>query len=234
MSVTPDFVDNFDGPGLDTTKWQVSNWSAPGNNPEHVGLFRPENVQVVDGCLRLELNQYQETVDGKATSYGGEVKSLQTFGYGEYQIRARAGSNAPNRDAVGSPVEGGITGIFNWITDSETEIDIEMEGIASRAAYTQSTTWNFASQPNEHYKHTLPGNMPHEQFYDYTIIWASDKIEYYRDGVLFATHTTVVPTEPAPFLFNHWGTSSIYWGGMPSFNTPRYMYIDRFAFIAAT
>lgn len=234
---TPDFYEDFSQP-LDPAKWMVSNWQAPGNDDNHASVSRDDNVRVEGGYLVLELNQYSmdvSTVDPALTltntfSIGGEVRTIDSFGYGIYSMRVRASSTSPTPTGIGSAVSGSITGIFNWITDSETEIDIEVEGV--RPEQTQTTTWNNVNNPNEHQDFVLSGPQPHEVFYEYTIDWEPTRVRFYRDGVLFSTHTAVVPSDPAPFFFNHWGTDSEWWGGYPTANTPRYVYVDWFSFTA--
>ena len=44
------------------------------------------------------------------------------------------------------------------------------------------------------------------------------------------THTRDLPTVPAPFLFNMWGTNKSSWGGMATIGPTRYMYISNFKY----
>ena len=104
------FTDNF----ANLNNWIVSNWGAPGG-----GQFKPDHVDTSTGMLRLIVTQDGTT----AGSVGGEVQSRQSFGYGRYDFVVRASSTSATPDGTGSSVSGQITGCFNFINDSETEID---------------------------------------------------------------------------------------------------------------
>lgn len=222
----PTFFEDFSN--LD--RWQVSNWTAPGANDTHRGVFETDRVQLVDGYCVLRLDQV-ESSPGQFRSYGGELRTLDSFGYGTYEMRVRAASDSADPAVPGNNVSGTITGIFNWINNSETEIDIEFEG--DKPELTQLTTWtDAAAEVKEHNRPVLPGPYGHEQFYTYKFVWEPGKITYYRDGVLIATHTKIVPVKPAPFFFNLWGTNARWWGGFADTTTTRYMLIDWFSYTA--
>jgi beta-glucanase (GH16 family) len=163
------------------------------------------------------------------SSKGGEIATIEKFGYGTYEYSVRASSTAATSDAIGTPVSGSITGCFNYLTASATEIDIEVEG-NERNRTTQLTTWINEAKPNEHTDVSPTGALPHEAFFDYKFVWTPGKIQFYRNNVLIGTHTKVVPTEPAPFMFNHWGTNNVNWGGLATPDVTRYMWVKNFRF----
>ncbi len=221
----PTFVDTFSS--LDPAKWTVSTWSAPGRSASNVGKFAAANVHIRDGVLCLKLSQ--SVMNGVFTSIGGELCSTQKFGYGTYEFTMRASSTAGTSAAIGSPVSGSITGLFNYLPNSATEIDVEVEG-NSRSPITQLTTWVSETAPNEHTNATPVGGLPHEGFHVYKWIWEPTQIRFYRDDVLLATHTKIVPFAQAPVMMNHWGTNSPDWGGIATPDIDRFMYVKRFAF----
>ena len=51
-----------------------------------------------------------------------------------------------------------------------------------------------------------------------------------RCGKPGRTHSSAVPSTPAPFLFNMWGTNDSSWGGTASPGPTRYMYISNFSY----
>lgn len=223
----PTFFEDFTG---DLSQWQVSNWISPGKNDTHEGTFQPDRVQLVDGYCVLRLDQ-EEVSPGVFRSYGGELRTLEKFGYGTYRMRVRAASDSDDPVVPGNSISGTITGIFNWTLNSETEIDIEFEG--DKPEMTQLTTWtDAANQVKEHNRPVLPGPYGHEQFYEYTIVWEADKVTYYREGELIAVHTEVVPQLEASWFFNLWGTNEKWWGGFAETQTTRYMLIDWFSYTA--
>jgi len=225
VTKAPTFVETFQN--LDN--WIVSTWEAPGANASHSGTFVASNVTCGPDGLRLALTQ---TKPGSTVlSVGGEVASKQKFGYGRYEFVVRASSTGATAYADGSPVSGSITGCFNYTNASQTEIDIEVEG-NERSRTTQCTTWVGENNPNQHTDVTPPSSvgLPHMRFFKYAFVWSPGKVEFYRDDALIATHTKVVPSAPAPMMFNHWGTNSVNWGGLATLDVTRYMYVKSFTF----
>lgn len=221
--------------------WIVSTWTAPqAHSLNHAGTFSADNVRVYlnaapgqagDSGVCLKLSQ--ALVNGQIVSTGAEITSKQSFGYGVYDFVVRAGSTAPISIAQGGPISGGITGCFNYLEGSATEIDVEIEG-GVRSALTQFTSWIGESLPNQTLQVTnaTGTDTPEARFFAYRFIWTPGKIEFYRDGVRVATFTEVVPSKPAPFMFNHWGTNDRNWGGFASVGSDRFMYIKSFAYTA--
>lgn len=228
---TPTFFDDFSN-GLG--KWQVSNWGAPGSSTTNKGSFITANAVVINGMLCLKLWQ-GKNADGTFTSIGGEVATLEKFGYGTYEFVMKASSSAGDPNLAGNPVSGSITGLFSYSPGSVTEIDVEMEGSATRMPLTQLTTWTSDTSPNEHteFGPAVAGEFPHTGFHTYKWVWAPGKIEFWRDGVLLSTHTKVVPTQASPVIINHWGTNQATWGGVATPGVERYMWIKSFSFTAA-
>jgi len=228
IAKTPTFVDNFSS--LDPTKWQVSTWTAPGANPTHKGVFSADHVYIQDGMLCLKLSQFLNA-DGTFSSVGGEIATLQKFGYGTYEFVVRASSTSSTSIGQGKPVSGSITGCFNYLPNSETEIDVEVEG-GVRSSWTQFTSWISESKPNQTQTLTSvsAAETPEAEFFTYKFVWSRGSIVFYRDNMVVATFTSVVPTQPAPFLFNHWGTNNPLWGGPATPGQDRYMWIKSFSF----
>jgi len=213
----PTFAEAFSN--LD--RWIVSTWEAPAG-----GKFSRNNVSIVDGilCLRLQ----QTIVNGVVQSVGGEVSTREKFGYGTYEFEVKASSTAAAPTAVGNPVSGTITGCFNYAPSSITEIDMEVEG-GTRSNLAQFTSWMLASNPNQSIKvPTVPA--PHVEFKKYKFVWTPQGTTFYINGVEACRHTKVIPSEPAPFLFNHWGTNSVDWGGVATPDVERYMWVKNFSF----
>lgn len=210
------FFDDFKN--LDN--WVVSTWTAPGANGTHKGVFEAAMVAVTDQGLCLRLNQRQE--NSSFLSFGSEISSKQKFGYGTYEFVVRASA-----DEFGNPVSGSITGCFNYGPASITEIDFEVEG-NERSNMCQFTSWKGETNPNQSTK--VGGILPHKEFHTYGFRWTPGKIEFMRDGAFVAIHLNVVPSEPAPFLFNHWGTNNINWGGLATPGVERKMWVKSFKF----
>ncbi len=211
---------------FDASKWIVSTWTAPGNNATNVGSFSASNVTIVDNSLCLKLSQTLKS--GKNYSVGSEITSKQALGYGTYEFEMRASSTAARPGDIGVSVSGSITGCFNYLDGSKTEIDIEVEG-GIRSALVQCTSWIGESLPSQQTNFT-PALVPFLAFHKYKFVWAPGKIDFYQDGILIATHTKVVPSTPAVMMFNHWGTDNANWGGTATPGVDRYMFIRNFRF----
>ncbi len=205
--------------GLTSDRWKVSTWTAPRHGPTHSASFKAENVAIVNGMLRLKLSQFIQ--NGVVTSVGGEVMSTRKFGFGTYTFVMKASA-----DEQGKPWSGSITGIGLYLPKSETEIDIEVEGLPARSMLTQTSTWE-----NEAKSETVKSSVgaPHDDFHTYVIRWTEDGVKFFRDGTLLAEHQMIVPTAPANIFFNHWGTNDSKWGGS-AIARDRYMFIKSVTF----
>lgn len=217
--------------GLAPDRWTISTWTAPKDSPVNKASFSSDYVEVKDGILRLKLTQ-TKMEDGTIVSVGGEIRSKQTFGYGTYEFTMKASSNSPNPNEDGEPFSGSITGAFIFKDKSQTEIDIEVEGLKERSYLTSTSTW-----VNEDMVETqkIPPSLgtirhPHQGFHDYKIEWEPNIVKFYRNGMLIATHVNVVPKDPGTFLFNHWGTNDPKWGGVGTPGVDRYMFVKSFSF----
>lgn len=227
---SPTFVADFSSGKIDPAVWTVSTWTAPGANATHKGSFSAQHAYVQNGTLCLKLTQ-TKTPAGTFESVGGELATLRQFSYGTFEWVARASSTADTPSGVGDPVSGSVTGCFVYKDQATTEIDFEVEG-NERHELTQLTSWIHESKPNQHINVAPPlsGILPHEKFFTYKFKWTPGKIEFYRDGVLIGTHTTVVPTLTAPAMINHWGTNAADWGGLATAGTTRYMWVKSFKY----
>ena len=88
------FFDDFSKGKLDTSKWIVSNWSAPGG-----GKFVPSYLDFSSGMLRIKVTQTY-TSTGGISSVGGELQSKTTLGFGTYEWVIRASSTSSTPRAV--------------------------------------------------------------------------------------------------------------------------------------
>ena len=220
----PTFSDTFSGGRLDATKWFVDTGRAPGNIPgKNRGTLNPKNIDLATGMLRLTLTQ--SVSDGLATSEGAEIRSKQLFGYGSYVWVARAASTSDTPGGVGSAVSGTVTDFFNFINDSETEIDFEYQGTSpSRLEMT-----NFSTVSNSQSTDT-PVSGAENSFHEYRYVWRAATIEFYVDGKLVSTHTEHIPSAPAAVLINLWGTNSSSFGGVATDGVTRYLYVSSFSY----
>src|SRR6266567_1739452 len=136
----------------------------------------PTNGSSTPATLRemLRVTLTQNISGALATSVGAEIRSKQLLGYGTYVWVARAASTSATPHGAGLAASGSVTDVFNFINDSESEIDFEYQGQSpstlemtnySTVAKSQST-----STP-------VPG--ADSGFHEYKYVWSAAKIEFY-------------------------------------------------------
>jgi endo-1,3-1,4-beta-glycanase ExoK len=224
--------DDFSGTSLDTSRWTNAEERAPGYIPgNHQGYYEPSNVSVQNGYLVIRLTQFNGPVDGLdgVVSLGGLVYTDETFRYGTYQWRARMSSTSASPGGTGSPVSGSVSAGFNYINNSETEIDFEFSGHLPGWLWmvnwhnTNPSTGPFESQQTYS---SIPLSDITSAFHTYKFVWERRKITFYVDDVYVTDHVTNVPRAPARFMINHWGTNNPFWGGPATLGTTRFYYVD--------
>jgi Glycosyl hydrolases family 16 len=193
--------------------WETHNGSAPrvGNVNGNVGTFDPMNVSV-GSELVLSLTQTQN--GSQILSSGSEVMTKQTFSYGTFEFTSRVDNVLSGSDSSG----------FLYAPNSSTEID--MEQVGNKPDAVDCTNWKGVSN----FQDTEVTGFHQGNSHDFKIVWASTHVDWYVDGQLVVSHTQAVPSAPAPFLFNMWGTNKSTWGGMATVGPTRYMYISNFKY----
>ena len=207
---------------LDTTRWAVSNagwtpfWAKDGLS----GIWNPGNVTVNAGYLVMKL----DVSTGLAAS-AAELATHAKYGYGRYEARVRAASSSSVPTTRGTGASGNITGFFNFVNDSQTEIDHEIEG------QNRTTDWMGTWQTTQRHDYGTGGTGTDlsQDFHTYRWDWAPTKVDFYIDGVLKRSITSVVPTTAAHLMFNLWPTNTTLWGGKSTPGT-QYMLVDYVSF----
>jgi beta-glucanase (GH16 family) len=222
--------DNFQT--LDLSRWTIASGSAPGSSTVNVAAFDPNHVILTDpGVLRLTLTQVAGTINGTpgVYSYGGSLRTNFICGYGTYTWKMKMSSTALCADSScqGTAVSGSVSAGFIYVNNSQTEIDFEFQG--QTPGYVYLVNWLNTKphrDPTSRNETSTPYAFnPIDGQHTYQFVWRQGRIDYYVDGILAATHTTNVPTAPAYFIMNHWGTNSTNWGGTATPGTTRYMYV---------
>ena len=197
--------------------WKVSNYDLPRETANHQRFFRPENVK--DSPTSIVLTLDQKNTDHGIESIGGEIVSQTLFGFGTFQFSAD----------MPMGVSGTVSAGFLYLSDSETEIDVEQQGCKpGRFDFTNWTSESKQLKKNSDATGFDPG--PHR----FVIVWTPKKIEWSIDGVMVATHIEKIPQKEAHFIFNLWGTNSPNWGGTATANHQRQMTVSSFQFTPLT
>ncbi|MFC3301432.1 glycoside hydrolase family 16 protein [Parvularcula lutaonensis] len=206
--------DEFDGTALDDTKWSAEEacWGG-GNNERQCYTQRQDNVEVVNGVLRLVALEESftgstlpvttnpnDTATNTQPYTSGQVRSIgkASWTYGRISVRAKLPSGQGTWPAI-------------WmLADSETygtvwplhgEIDI-MEAVNLKATCSQcggstgenrtSSAIHFGSEwPNNQFvdeKTPLPGEVnPADGYHVYSVEWAEGIMQFFVDDVLHFT-----------------------------------------------
>jgi beta-glucanase (GH16 family) len=197
--------------------WETDSGTAPpvGNVNGNTGTFSPSNVSVGSDLI-LTLSQVQQ--DSGIRSTGAEVHTKQPFSYGTFEFTSW----------VSAAVSGTTASGFLFTNNSQTEIDMEQTG--DRPYAVDCTNWSGLSSYQDTEVTGFDQLLPH----DFKIIWQANQVDWYVDGQLIVTHVASVPSAPAPFLFNMWGTNNSAWGGWATPGTTRYMHITSFHYTPLT
>ncbi len=240
--------DLFEDTTLDESHWVIEAWDHP--NPRygppgfiannHVGYYLAEHVTLDNGSLRLRLNQAESNEGGTlwVVSSGALIFTQQTYGYGTYEWRMRMSSTAATPFGEGSPTPGGVSAGFIYVDNSTTEIDIEYSGHVLEDAdssnderiymgnwHNQDPSRDPEGSESTFSTPTVPG--ANSEFHTYKFIWEEGKITFFVDDVYQAEHTTNVPSAPAHFMINHWGTNRPGgFGGGATLGVDRYFHVD--------
>lgn len=172
------FSDEFDGPEVDTDKWEVLTRQNSHNNEKQ--YYLPEQASIVDGMLRLTATN--EPHDGKAYR-SARLESWFTQAYGRFEARAKV------------PTTKGLWPAF-WLLPRTArwphggEIDI-MEYAGSRPERV-SCAFHFANKEGKHeYVHKsyppedgsgLAIRFP-DDFHVYAVEWSPSELVFFVDGV---------------------------------------------------
>lgn len=232
---TPTFQDNFNEGVLDTSKWVVSNYetndyAGGGSNV----TFSSGNIDLSGGSLRMELTQ-----PTAGSSFGAEITTKLSFGYGTYQFSMRAGSTSPTSEGTGTTESGQISSTFIIHNPpptyaSVTEIDApEIEGLSARNDDIEWTVWKNSTATDPTPEYNVLSN-PEDAFHVYKFVWSAASVKFYIDGVLKSTCTSGIPTVAAVIDINFYGTNDKNWGGLATVGVTRYLYVNSVKFWAAS
>jgi beta-glucanase (GH16 family) len=229
--------DDFSGSSLSKKMWVVASGQAPGYIPGYyIGYYDPSDVKLVSDStgsyLRLQLTQQTGAVDTNTAgivSHGALVYSKSKYGYGIYEWRMRMSSTSSTPTGAGDSVSGSVSAGFVYVNNSQTEIDFEFSGDDAGNVYL--VNWlntSPQSDPTDTEETYTRFSLPtvSTDFHDYKFVWQPGLIDFYVDGHLADSHTDNVPSAPAYFMINHWGTDGPFWGGYATVGTTRYFYID--------
>jgi len=167
---------------LNSNVWTVSAYD---QNSFIDTTFLKENVWFSDGKLVMKADVNKHT--------GGELKSKQLFTYGKYRASMKL-------DAT----PGSFLTFFNYIWaggnggEKHNEVDIEVINDGKTALL---TTWYDGKRNYKAY--TLPFDAA-AAYHVYGYDWYKDHVDFFIDGKLIWTSTSIIPNQPTYLYFNSW------------------------------
>jgi endo-1,3-1,4-beta-glycanase ExoK len=216
--------------------WRTASWPSPDSKTGlNHGTYVPENVDFIDGVLRLKVEQTQGP-DG-VVSKGAAVWTRQKFGYGKYEFVMRMASESPTPNGSGKAGSGTVSSAFLYFQNSETEMDIEFLGDKNCVWATNYHNLNLNTPPSYSPEVRTTDQVRNsslaDQFHHYKLDWQPESVNWYIDGILVASHHTNVPIAPAYIILQIRGTNSNEWGGKATLNVTRYAYVKSVKFYPA-
>lgn len=196
--------DEFEGPRLDGTSWNIEHMPDPFNEELQYYPNRPDNspnanVFIDDGILVIEARR-EDFEHRRYTSARINTKGKRDFLYGRFEARMRLPAEVGmwpafwmlggNIDEVGWPACG--------------EIDI-MEGKGRLPTWTSGALHRGpdpAANKITAAEYELPEGDFHHEWHLFAVEWEPEQIRWYVDEVLFQTIDKPADVEPAYWPFD--------------------------------
>jgi beta-glucanase (GH16 family) len=208
------FQDEFDGPSLDTKKWNTGpRWGRVDWKGEELQYYAEDAFEFRDGVLRIRADQ--RSMEGKSYTSGlieTRLSYMQAYGY--FEMRAKM------------PKGQGLWPAFWLLPDKDwpPEIDVlEYLGHKSNTIY-MSNHWS--DSENWHNSKTVGYTGPDfsEDFHTFAVEWNPGEIIWYVDGVERHRTNTGVPDRPM-FVIANLAVGGK-WPGSPDSSTPFPSYLE--------
>jgi beta-glucanase (GH16 family) len=196
--------DEFDGAGVDPTKWLFengtqepggpSNW---GNNELEYYTNRSNNVYISNGSLHIRA-QKEEFGGMHYTSARMKTKGLFSQTYGRFEWGATLPLGQGLWPALWMMPQSNAYG--GWAASGEIDV-LEAKGQISNAV--QGTIVHGGAWPNQKYStliYTLPSGQTINQSHEYALEWTPTSIKWFVDGYCYETQTSWSTTNTAGTL----------------------------------
>ncbi len=187
--------DEFDGSGIDSSKWtREVNCAGGGNNEKQCYTDSPENAFVADGKLHIVALPAAEGSPQPYTSARLNTKYQGDFKYGRFEVRAKLPSGQGAWPAFWMLPTDEVYG--GWPKSGEIDImeavnlkTVNAEGVVEANVYgTLHYGRDWPNNENSGKAYLLPDNInPADDFHTYAIEWQEGEIRWYIDGYLYQT-----------------------------------------------
>lgn len=228
--LTLSWSDEFNGTTLDNNSWNYETGAGGwGNNELENYTNSTKNSFITNGGY-LVIEARQETPGGTYTSARLQTKGKREFKYGRMDIRAKLPKGKGLWPAIW--MLGSNISTTPWPASGEIDI-MELLGHEPSKMY-GTMHWGNAGQGSTHIggSYSLSGEDFSQKFHVFSIVWDSEKIEWYVDDHKFFTgnKTDVNGNYPfdLPFFFILNVAVGGDWPGSPDANTvfPQRMIVD--------
>lgn len=203
--------DDFNGSSVDTSKWQINNkYRSEDTNRT---FYRPENVSVSDGTLKLTVKK--ETYNGAGYT-GGMLESRGAARrnlYGYYEARIRYNFVGP-----GFWANFWMCGVDRWPPEFDNEIVTQSNHV--NQVY-QGHHYRDAS--GTHLSAKTFTNVTYNDWHTYGVKWMpGEPVQFYLDGKLTYTSAAPLDNPPGVDMYVSLRAGAFYdasWGGKPDSTT---------------
>lgn len=215
---------------LHSDRWTINEFTFPDCGSE----MRREAVATDNSKLVIAVdvkdtvaNTNSDASVTKRTLQGGEVGSVDFFGYGKFTVRMR------NQIKPGT-----VSSFFlmnEWKEKDWEHKEIDIEFLGKNPSVVQFTVHHYANGGTDHvqYQHLHQlGFDSSEDFHEYSIIWMKDSILWLVDDTVVHQETRIVPDVKLQIRMNHWSSNpevpwTIDWLGSVDKNAlPSVVYYD--------
>jgi beta-glucanase (GH16 family) len=196
--------DEFDGDGVDTSKWICQIGTGPPEGPVDWGngeleYYRQENAVIHDGALHIIAKR--EDYGGKAyTSARLRTKGKGDWTYGRIEFRAKLPTGQGLWPALWMMPTDSVYG--SWAASGEIDV-MEAKGhIPNQVSGTLHYGGSFPRNVHSGGSYVFPSGNYSDNFHTYALEWEPEEIRWYVDGAHYLTKTQWYTTggeSPAPF-----------------------------------
>jgi len=221
--------DEFDGPNIDTSKWNFEiDGKGGGNGEEEYYTDKPENAHIEDGHLIITAIKDGTDANGKKhkfTSARMTTKGKAFWKYGRFEARIKLPTGRGVWPAFWMMPEDSVYG--GWASSGELDILEEVGDKPSTAFGTIHYGDKWPGNTHTGDKYELPDGKLSDDWHIYSVEWENGVIRWYFDNKLYETQTkwyTKAAPFPAPFDQNFYFVLNFAvggaWPGKPSPDTP--------------
>lgn len=222
--------DEFNGTSLSTADWNYEIGTGNGGwGNNELQYYRQENTSVNNGILTIQAKK--EFFNGNSyTSSRITTQNKQSFQYGRIDIRASLPFGQGLWPALW--MLGDNISTVGWPSCGEIDI-MELVGGSGRDNEIHGTAhWEFnGARAQSGGSNRLPNGTFAHEFHVFSIIWDSQKIEWYRDDIRYKV-LDITPSDLSEFQNKFFLIFNVAvggdWPGSPNSSTlfPQYMYVD--------